>query len=73
MAYVCGSVINDASVVTVQIFDQKKFKVCCHTAFTFSSCLLAVQRRDQGFLGVINIRPANVIDFELGGDGPFSA
>jgi len=43
--------INDASVVTVQIFDQKKFK-----------------RRDQGFLGVINIRPANVIDFELGGD-----
>jgi len=43
--------ITDASTLTVQIFDQKKFK-----------------RRDQGFLGVINVRVAQVIDLELGGD-----
>ena len=42
--------VNDASVVAVQIFDQKKFK-----------------KRDQGFLGVINVRVADVIDLELGG------
>lgn len=42
--------VNDASVVAVQIMDQKKFK-----------------KRDQGFLGVINIRMADVIDLELGG------
>ncbi|WFD28892.1 HECT-type E3 ubiquitin transferase [Malassezia nana] len=42
--------VNDASVVAVQIFDQKKFK-----------------KRDQGFLGVINVRVADVVDLELGG------
>ncbi|WFD45155.1 HECT-type E3 ubiquitin transferase [Malassezia psittaci] len=42
--------VNDASIVAVQIFDQKKFK-----------------KRDQGFLGVINVRVADVIDLELGG------
>ena len=42
--------VNDASVVAVQIFDQKKFK-----------------KRDQGFLGVINVRIADVVDLELGG------
>lgn len=42
--------VNDASVVAVQIFDQKKFK-----------------KRDQGFLGVINVRVAEVVDLELGG------
>jgi len=42
--------VNDASVVAVQIFDQKKFK-----------------KRDQGFLGVINVRVSEVVDLELGG------
>lgn len=42
--------VNDASVVAVQIFDQKKFK-----------------KRDQGFLGVINVRVSDVVDLELGG------
>ncbi|WFD08500.1 HECT-type E3 ubiquitin transferase [Malassezia vespertilionis] len=42
--------VTDASIVAVQIFDQKKFK-----------------KRDQGFLGVVNIRVAEVIDLELGG------
>ncbi|CAH7672338.1 hypothetical protein PPACK8108_LOCUS7148 [Phakopsora pachyrhizi] len=43
--------VKDSSVVTVQIFDQKKFK-----------------RKDQGFLGVINIRVANELDLDLGGE-----
>ncbi|KAH9813128.1 hypothetical protein DFH28DRAFT_377283 [Melampsora americana] len=43
--------VKDSSVVTVQIFDQKKFK-----------------RKDQGFLGVINIRVSSVLDLDLGGD-----
>lgn len=39
-------------MLTVQIFDQKKFK-----------------RKDQGFLGVVNVRVGNVIDLDAGGDG----
>ena len=46
------SSVKDSSVITVQIFDQKKFK-----------------RKDQGFLGVINIKVSQVIDLELGGEG----
>lgn len=42
--------VSDASVIAVQIFDQKKFK-----------------KQNQGFLGVINVRVADVIDLELGG------
>jgi hypothetical protein len=38
--------------LTVQIFDQKKFK-----------------KKDQGFLGVINIPVAAALDLDLGGDG----
>ena len=44
--------VKDSSVVTVQIFDQKKFK-----------------KKDQGFLGVINIPIATALDLDLGGDG----
>ena len=29
------------------------------------------KKKDQGFLGVINIRIGDVIDFETGGDGVF--
>lgn len=29
------------------------------------------KKKDQGFLGVINVRIGTVIDLELGGDGPF--
>ncbi|KAA1077849.1 E3 ubiquitin-protein ligase pub1 [Puccinia graminis f. sp. tritici] len=43
--------VKDSSVVTVQIFDQKKFK-----------------RKDQGFLGVINIRVSTALDLDLGGE-----
>ncbi|OAV94799.1 hypothetical protein PTTG_01048 [Puccinia triticina 1-1 BBBD Race 1] len=43
--------VKDSSVVTVQIFDQKKFK-----------------RKDQGFLGVINIRVSSALDLDLGGE-----
>lgn len=46
------SVVNDSSVIVVQIFDQKKFK-----------------RKDQGFLGVINIKVSQVLDLDLGGEG----
>jgi len=42
--------VTDASILAVQVFDQKKFK-----------------KKDQGFLGVINIRVADEIDLELGG------
>ncbi|KDQ18456.1 hypothetical protein BOTBODRAFT_63405 [Botryobasidium botryosum FD-172 SS1] len=42
--------VTDSSVVSVQIFDQRKFK-----------------KRDQGFLGTVNIRVSDVIDLELGG------
>lgn len=45
--------VNDAAVVAVQIFDQRKFK----------------RKQDQGFLGVINLKVADVIDLELGGQG----
>uniref|UniRef100_A0A0B7KDX3 E3 ubiquitin-protein ligase n=1 Tax=Bionectria ochroleuca TaxID=29856 RepID=A0A0B7KDX3_BIOOC len=41
---------NEASILAVQVFDQKKFK-----------------KKDQGFLGVINIRVGDVIP-ELGAD-----
>ncbi|GAA5826089.1 hypothetical protein JCM5353_004210 [Sporobolomyces roseus] len=43
--------VKDASVLTVQIFDQKKFK-----------------KKDQGFLGVINIPVAQAVDLDLGGE-----
>jgi E3 ubiquitin-protein ligase NEDD4 len=46
--------VTEESVLTVQIFDQKKFK-----------------KRDQGFLGVVNVRIGNVIDLDAGGDGNF--
>jgi hypothetical protein len=50
--FVLFSSVKDSSVVTVQIFDQKKFK-----------------RKDQGFLGVINIRVSSALDLDLGGEG----
>jgi hypothetical protein len=31
------------------------------------------KRRDQGFLGVINIQVGNYLDLELGGHGTFSS
>jgi len=43
--------VSEASIVAVQIFDQKKFK-----------------KKDQGFLGVINIRVGDVLDLSIGGD-----
>ncbi|GAA6004522.1 hypothetical protein JCM10207_000916 [Rhodosporidiobolus poonsookiae] len=47
--------VKDSSVLTVQIFDQKKFK-----------------KKDQGFLGVINIPVAQAIDLDLGGEETFT-
>jgi hypothetical protein len=47
-----NSTVQDSSVVSVQIFDQHKFK-----------------RKDQGFLGVINVKVSDVLDLELGGHG----
>ena len=47
--------VKHTSVVTVQIFDQRKFN-----------------RRDQGFLGFAEIRVADYLDLELGGQGMFS-
>lgn len=44
------SCVNEASILAVQVFDQKKFK-----------------KKDQGFLGVINIRIGDVMP-ELGPD-----
>ncbi|KAI0263312.1 C2 domain-containing protein, partial [Russula aff. rugulosa BPL654] len=45
-------IVKGSSVVTVQIFDQRKFK-----------------RRDQGFLGFVEIRVTDYLDLELGGQG----
>ena len=45
----CSSV-NEASILAVQVFDQKKFK-----------------KKDQGFLGVINIRIGDVMP-EIGAE-----
>jgi E3 ubiquitin-protein ligase NEDD4 len=47
--------VKGSSVVTVQIFDQRKFK-----------------RRDQGFLGFVEIRVTDYLDLEPGGQGMFS-
>ncbi|GAA5848398.1 hypothetical protein JCM8547_004503 [Rhodosporidiobolus lusitaniae] len=47
--------VKDSSVLTVQIFDQKKFK-----------------KKDQGFLGVINLPVAQAIDLDLGGEETFT-
>lgn len=44
--------VKDGSIITVQVFDQKKFK-----------------KKDQGFLGVINVPVAGALDLDLGGDG----
>ncbi|KAK7043666.1 hypothetical protein VNI00_008277 [Paramarasmius palmivorus] len=44
--------VKDSSVVSVQIFDHRKFK-----------------RKDQGFLGIVDIRVSGVLDLELGGHG----
>ncbi|KAI9278407.1 hypothetical protein BDA99DRAFT_492079 [Phascolomyces articulosus] len=43
--------VTNQSVITVQVFDQKKFK-----------------KKDQGFLGVINVQVSNVFDLDVGGD-----
>ncbi len=49
--------VTEESVLTVQIFDQKKFK-----------------KKDQGFLGVVNVVIGSVIpDLEAGGDGTLPA
>jgi E3 ubiquitin-protein ligase NEDD4 len=29
------------------------------------------KRKDQGFLGVVNVRVSDILDFELGGHGMF--
>ncbi|KAK4058731.1 E3 ubiquitin-protein ligase pub1 [Microbotryomycetes sp. JL221] len=47
--------VKDSSVISVQIFDQKKFK-----------------KKDQGFLGVINIPVSSALDLDLGGEGEFA-
>lgn len=47
--------VKDGSVITVQVFDQKKFK-----------------KKDQGFLGVINVPVSSALDLDLGGDGQYS-
>ncbi|GAA5996135.1 NEDD4 family E3 ubiquitin-protein ligase [Rhodotorula paludigena] len=47
--------VKDSSVLTVQIFDQKKFK-----------------KKDQGFLGVINLPIAQAVDLDLGGEETFT-
>jgi len=47
--------VKRSSVVTVQVFDQRK-----------------LVRGDQGFLGFIEIRVTDHLDFELGGQGIFS-
>ncbi|SCZ95738.1 BZ3500_MvSof-1268-A1-R1_Chr8-1g09765 [Microbotryum saponariae] len=47
--------VKDGSVLTVQIFDQKKFK-----------------KKDQGFLGVINLPVSQAIDLDLGGEDTFT-
>lgn len=69
-----ASSVNDSSVLTVQIFDQKKFKVGKHCApivlpLYNRTYALELQRKDQGFLGVINLRVSSVLDLDLGGDG----
>ncbi|KAI9883191.1 MAG: hypothetical protein M1823_005048 [Watsoniomyces obsoletus] len=43
--------VTEDSILTVQIFDQKKFK-----------------KKDQGFLGVINVRIGSVMELDIGGD-----
>lgn len=51
---------------------------CCRRASDES--ILAIQifdqkkfkKKDQGFLGVINVRVGSVMDFEAGGDGTFT-
>lgn len=45
-----ASNVSESSILTIQIFDHKKFK-----------------KRDQGFLGVANIKVSEFIDLELGG------
>jgi hypothetical protein len=50
-----SSEVKGSSVVTFQIFDQRKFK-----------------RRDQGFLGFVEIRVTDYLDLELGGKGMLS-
>jgi E3 ubiquitin-protein ligase NEDD4 len=50
------SMVNNSSVITAQIFDQRKFK-----------------RRDEGFLGIVNIEIANYLDLEFGGHSMFSS
>ncbi|GAA5896249.1 hypothetical protein JCM8208_001824 [Rhodotorula glutinis] len=47
--------VKDSSVLTVQIFDQKKFK-----------------KKDQGFLGVINLPISSSVDLDLGGEETFT-
>lgn len=44
--------MTEDSILTVQIFDQKKFK-----------------KKDQGFLGVINVRIGDVIALDSSEDG----
>jgi hypothetical protein len=44
--------VNSSSIITVQVFDQKKFK-----------------KKDQGFLGVINVQMSSIFDLAVGGDG----
>jgi hypothetical protein len=52
-----SSMVKGSSVVTVHIFDERKFK-----------------RRDQGFLGFVEIRVTDYLGLELqvGGQGMFS-
>ena len=50
LTYAPLSRVNEASILAVQVFDQKKFK-----------------KKDQGFLGVINIRVGDIMP-DLGPD-----
>lgn len=48
--------VTEESIISVQIFDQKKFK-----------------KKDQGFLGVINVRVSDVLNLAVGGEGQKSS
>lgn len=67
------------SLICESPWHHVSWQVITHTRRATEDSILAIQifdqkkfkKKDQGFLGVINIRVGDVIDFDAGGDGDY--
>ena len=69
-AFICNSLLFPFETIILIVFPQYLSNVNESTVITVQVLdRRKVEKRDQGFLGVVNFKVADVIDLELGGHG----